>query len=26
VSDEFTVPLRRMHHRELHRTGNEAAW
>ena len=26
VSDEFTVPLCRTHHRELHRTGNEAAW
>lgn len=26
VSDEFTVPLCRDHHRELHRHGNEAAW
>ena len=26
VSDEFTVPLCRTHHRELHRTGDEAAW
>jgi hypothetical protein len=26
VSDEFTVPLCREHHRELHRVGNEAAW
>jgi hypothetical protein len=26
VSDEFTVPLCRGHHRELHQTGNEAAW
>jgi hypothetical protein len=26
VSDEFTVPLCRTHHRELHRTGNERAW
>ncbi len=26
VSDEFTVPLCRAHHRELHRHGNEAAW
>jgi len=26
VSDEFTVPLCRVHHRELHRTGDEAAW
>ena len=26
VSDEFTVPLCREHHRELHRIGNEAAW
>jgi hypothetical protein len=26
VSDEFTVPLCRMHHRELHRRGDEAAW
>jgi hypothetical protein len=26
VSDEFTVPLCRGHHRELHRAGNEANW
>jgi len=26
VSDEFTVPLCRVHHRELHRCGNEGAW
>src|SRR5262249_46549125 len=26
VSDEFTVPLCRGHHRELHQTGNEFAW
>jgi hypothetical protein len=26
VSDEFTVPICRAHHRELHRHGNEAAW
>jgi hypothetical protein len=26
VSDEFTVPLCRKHHRELHRHGNEASW
>jgi hypothetical protein len=26
VSDEFTVPLCRGHHREVHRTGDEAAW
>jgi hypothetical protein len=26
VSDEFTVPLCRLHHRELHRRGDEAAW
>jgi hypothetical protein len=26
VSDEFTVPLCRGHHREVHRFGNEAAW
>jgi hypothetical protein len=26
VSDEFTVPLCRKHHRELHRHGNEANW
>jgi hypothetical protein len=26
VSDEFTVPLCRGHHREVHRAGNEAQW
>jgi hypothetical protein len=26
ASDEFTVPLCRLHHRELHRVGNELAW
>jgi len=26
VSDEFTVPVCRSHHRELHRHGDEAAW
>jgi hypothetical protein len=26
VSDEFTVPLCRGHHREIHRCGNEAVW
>lgn len=26
VSDQFTVPLCRGHHRELHRTADEAAW
>jgi ERF superfamily protein len=26
VSDEFTVPLCRAHHREIHRCGNEALW
>jgi hypothetical protein len=26
VSDEFTVPLCRGHHRELHRCGDEPAW
>jgi hypothetical protein len=26
VSDEFTVPLCRRHHQELHRHGNERAW
>jgi hypothetical protein len=26
VSDEFTVPLCRIHHREVHRGGDEAAW
>jgi hypothetical protein len=25
-SDEFTVPLCRTHHREVHRAGNEQAW
>jgi hypothetical protein len=25
-SDEFTVPLCRMHHREVHRVSNEQAW
>ena len=25
-SDEFTVPLCRGHHREVHRSGDEAAW
>ena len=25
-SDEFTVPICRIHHRELHRSGDEAAW
>jgi hypothetical protein len=25
-SDEFTVPLCRAHHRELHRAGNERSW
>jgi ERF superfamily protein len=25
-SDEFTVPLCRMHHREVHRAGDEGAW
>ena len=25
-SDEFTVPVCRVHHRELHRQGDEAAW
>jgi hypothetical protein len=25
-SDEFTVPVCRIHHRELHRSGDEAAW
>ena len=24
--DEFTVPLCRNHHQELHHEGNEAAW
>jgi hypothetical protein len=26
VSDEFIVPVCRTHHRELHRSGDEAAW
>jgi len=26
VSDEFTVPVCRTHHRELHRQGDEVAW
>src|SRR5947209_2057607 len=26
VSDEFTVPLCRLHHRELHRYGDERIW
>jgi hypothetical protein len=26
VSDEFTVPVCRTHHREIHRSGNEALW
>jgi hypothetical protein len=26
VSDRFTVPICRLHHRELHRLGNESAW
>jgi ERF superfamily len=26
VSDEFTVPLCRVHHRELHQQGDERAW
>jgi hypothetical protein len=26
VSDRFTVPVCRLHHRELHRRGNEQAW
>ena len=26
VSDEFTVPVCRLHHREIHRQGDEAAW
>ena len=26
VSDEFIVPVCRAHHRELHRSGDEAAW
>jgi hypothetical protein len=26
VSDEFTVPLCRGHHREVHRSGDEVGW
>jgi hypothetical protein len=26
VSDEFLVPICRLHHRELHRSGDEAVW
>jgi hypothetical protein len=26
VSDEYTVPLCRTHHRQIHRVGNEAEW
>jgi hypothetical protein len=26
LSDEFTVPLCRGHHRQLHQEGNEIAW
>lgn len=26
VSDEFTVPLCRGHHRQLHQAGNEITW
>jgi hypothetical protein len=26
VSDEFTVPLCRVHHRDLHRGGDEKKW
>ena len=26
MSDEFTVRVCRIHHRELHRSGDEAAW
>jgi hypothetical protein len=26
VSDEYIVPVCRVHHRELHRSGDEAAW
>ncbi len=26
VGDEFTVPLCRTHHRQLHQSGNESAW
>src|SRR5262245_20526906 len=26
LSDEFTVPLCRVHHRDVHQVGNEQAW
>jgi hypothetical protein len=26
VSDEFTVPLCRIHHRDLHSVGDEVGW
>ena len=26
VSDEYTVPVCRLHHRELHRYGDEVSW
>ena len=26
VSDEYTVPVCQLHHRELHRYGDEASW
>jgi hypothetical protein len=26
VSDEYTIPVCRLHHRELHRYGDEASW
>ena len=26
MSDEFTIPVCRIHHRELHRLGDEVAW
>jgi hypothetical protein len=26
VSDEYTVPVCRLHHRQLHRYGDEASW
>jgi hypothetical protein len=26
VSDEFVVPVCRLHHREIHRYGDEPAW
>jgi hypothetical protein len=26
VSDEFTVPLCRIHHRQLHHAGDEVSW